>query len=104
MTNNDGPIPVRVRMYLPGDVVDPEDLSPTDHFNMAMEWLQHSCSTAQVIADYLHESEDGEVDVKDAAMAVESVAMMIQEGSARMSSAYSHLRWEQVERSGYAHS
>lgn len=100
MTHNREPAPVRVKMYLPGDVVDPEDLTTTDQFNLALEWLQHSCSTAQVIADHLHGAEEGEVDTQDAAMAVEAVVMMIQEGSARMSSVYSQLRWEQMARSG----
>ncbi|HEY4091577.1 MAG TPA: hypothetical protein VGN46_08685 [Luteibacter sp.] len=87
----------RVRMVsLNGHPVRDLDLTSTDQFNIAMEWLQYSRSSAQLLADLLHEAD--EVDVQDTALALEGVAAMIREGTEHIAIAHANLRWEYAEK------
>lgn len=91
---------VRVRMLPPGE--EPRSREPnsaTEEFNLAMEWLQYSRSTAQVLASHLHEAD--EVDIHDTALAIEAVASMIREGAARIARAHAVLHWEYASAQGF---
>ncbi|MGF6495018.1 hypothetical protein ABIE56_003216 [Luteibacter sp. 621] len=75
-------------------------MSSTEQFNQALEWLHCSRGSVQTLADYLHEAEA--IDLKDTALAVESVAAMIRKGAERISRAHSLLRWEFAEQGDLA--
>jgi hypothetical protein len=75
-----------------------EPLTATEEFNLALEWLQYSRGTAQVLADHLHEAD--EINIRDTALAVEAVATMVREGASRIARAYSALHWEYAVCSG----
>ncbi|UPG89425.1 hypothetical protein L2Y96_18825 [Luteibacter aegosomaticola] len=72
-----------------------------EEFNLAMEWLNYARSSAQLLADRLHEmEEDGDEEFPDLALAANGICAMIREGTDRAASCYSTLRFEHAERNG----